>query len=99
MPLSHDDVLRLATLARLRMSPAETADVLAPLNRVLALVGDLQAADTAGIEPMSHPAASAEGAELRLREDRVIETDRRSLYQAVAPKVEQGLYLVPQVIE
>jgi aspartyl-tRNA(Asn)/glutamyl-tRNA(Gln) amidotransferase subunit C len=99
MPLSHDDVLRLATLARLRMTAEETTGVLGPLNRVLELVGELQAADTGGIEPMSHPAASAQGTELRLREDRVIETDRRSLYQSVAPKVEQGLYLVPQVIE
>jgi aspartyl-tRNA(Asn)/glutamyl-tRNA(Gln) amidotransferase subunit C len=105
MLLSPDQVRRVAALSRIELNEAEAAEVLGQLNGILALVGVLQAADTEGVEPMAHPAASmtlpvAPGeACLRLREDRVTETDRRSLYQSIAPQVEQGLYLVPKVIE
>ena len=93
--LSADDIHRLARLARLEITTAEIPDVQAKLSSIVALVDQLQAQPTGGVSPMAHPLDQAQ----RLREDRVIETDRRSLYQSVAPKVEQGLYLVPQVIE
>jgi aspartyl-tRNA(Asn)/glutamyl-tRNA(Gln) amidotransferase subunit C len=106
MPLSPDQVLRIATLSRIELDDAEGAQALAQLNRILQLVGELEAADTNGIEPMAHPSASEPSTgsnsmhpALRLREDRVTETDRRTLYQSVAPQVEDGLYLVPRVIE
>ena len=99
MTLSTEGVERLANLARIELSPREAADVLGHLDRVLALVEQLKSADTEGIEPMAHPAEASRAAALRLREDRVTETDRRSLYQSVAPRVEKGLYLVPLVIE
>jgi aspartyl-tRNA(Asn)/glutamyl-tRNA(Gln) amidotransferase subunit C len=103
MALSLDDVRRIAALARIELSEPEMARAREQLNGILVLVEQLQAVDTSGVEPMSHPAHAAgspdaDGA-LRLRDDRVTETDRRSLYQSVAPQVENGLYLVPKVIE
>ena len=95
MPFLPEQVRRLALLARLQVSEAETAEVQAQLEGIFGLIEQLQAIDTRGVEPMSHPGDGA----LRLREDRVTETDRRELYQSVAPRVEHGLYLVPRVIE
>ena len=99
MSLSPDDVARIARLARIGIAPAESAEVLARLNAVLGLVEEMRAVDTAGVEPMAHAldAHSAQGQ--RLRPDEPREPDRRDLYQSVAPAVEQGLYLVPKVIE
>jgi aspartyl-tRNA(Asn)/glutamyl-tRNA(Gln) amidotransferase subunit C len=104
MPLSTEDVRRAAALARIELSEPEAVRARDQLAGILGLVEQLQAVDTRGVEPMSHPVAAAgdatgEAAMLRLREDRVTETDRRSLYQSVAPQVEHGLYLVPKVIE
>ena len=65
------------------------------LNGILALVDEMQAVDTNGIEPMAHP----QDARQRLREDVVTDRDQRALYQSVAPATEDGLYLVPKVIE
>jgi len=95
MSLSDDQIRRLARLARIALQPGETAEVGKRLNRILDLVGEIQAVDTAGIEPMSHALDLVQ----RLRPDAVTETDRRELYQSVAPAVEDGLYLVPKVIE
>jgi len=95
MSLTPDDVRRLARLARIAVEPAEEAAVLERLNRVLGLIEQMRAVDTRGIEPMSHAVDTAQ----RLRPDEVRETDQRALYQSVAPAVEDGLYLVPKVIE
>ena len=95
LALTLQDVARLAELARLDLPADEAARTLGPLNRVLELIEALQAVDTQGVEPMTHAGDLA----LRLRDDAVTETDRRGDYQAVAPAVEQGLYLVPRVIE
>jgi aspartyl-tRNA(Asn)/glutamyl-tRNA(Gln) amidotransferase subunit C len=96
MSLSHDQIRRLARLARLAIRDEEAEAVRTRLNRVLALVDELRAVDTAGVEPMAH---AVDLAEQRLRPDAVTETDRRELYQSVAPAVEDGLYRVPKVIE
>jgi aspartyl-tRNA(Asn)/glutamyl-tRNA(Gln) amidotransferase subunit C len=93
--LSRDQVLRIARLARIEVAPGEADALLNELNGILAMVERMAAADTRGVEPMSHP----EDAGQRLREDRVSETDQRAAFQAVAPQVEDGLYLVPKVIE
>ena len=95
MSLSDDQIRRLARLARIAIQPDETRAVAGRLDRVLALIDQMQAVDTAGIEPMSHALDLVQ----RLRSDEVTETDRRALYQSVAPAVEAGLYLVPKVIE
>jgi aspartyl-tRNA(Asn)/glutamyl-tRNA(Gln) amidotransferase subunit C len=99
MPLSHDDVIGLARLARIEVGETDTEAVRGQLNRIFDLVGQLQAVDTKGVEPMSHAGTAEQEATLRLREDKVTEADRRDAFQAVAPRVEQGLYLVPKVIE
>jgi aspartyl-tRNA(Asn)/glutamyl-tRNA(Gln) amidotransferase subunit C len=95
MSLSDDQIRRLARLARLALQPGETRQVGERLNRILGLVSEMQAVDTAGIEPMSHALDLVQ----RLRPDEVTDGDRRELYQSVAPAVEGGLYLVPKVIE
>jgi aspartyl-tRNA(Asn)/glutamyl-tRNA(Gln) amidotransferase subunit C len=95
MSLSLDDVRRIAHLARIEVTDAEVAAVRGELNGILGLVEQLQAADTRGIEPMSH----ARDVVLRLRDDAVTEVDQHRAFQAIAPQVEADLYLVPKVIE
>ncbi|HEU0258253.1 MAG TPA: Asp-tRNA(Asn)/Glu-tRNA(Gln) amidotransferase subunit GatC [Burkholderiales bacterium] len=95
MSLSDDQVRRLARLARIAIRAEEFEPVLDRLNRVLGLVDEMRQVDTAGMEPMAHPLDATQ----RLRPDIIIESDRRELYQSVAPAVEGGLYLVPKVIE
>ena len=95
MALTPDDVSRIAQLARIEITPAETQQVLAQLQSIVTLIEELQAADTQGIEPMSHP----QDVVLRLREDAVTERDEHESFQRLAPQAEAGLYLVPKVIE
>jgi aspartyl-tRNA(Asn)/glutamyl-tRNA(Gln) amidotransferase subunit C len=95
MSLSPDDVRRIAHLARIAVTEADLAAVQHQLNGILALVEQLKAADTAGVEPMSH----AQDIMLRLRDDVVTEGDQHRLFQSIAPQVEADLYLVPKVIE
>ena len=95
MSLDLDQIRRVAGLARIAISEAEARATAAQLDGVLALIGQMQAVDTAGIEPMSHALELTQP----LREDAVTEPDRHAEYQAVAPAVEAGLYLVPRVIE
>jgi len=95
MSLSLQDIQHIARLARLRVSEAETETARGQLNSIFGLIEQMQAVDTAGVEPMSHALDVAQ----RLREDRVSEADQRDKFQAIAPAVENGLYLVPKVIE
>ena len=95
MSLSDDQVRRLARLARIAVRPDESAAVVERLNRVLGLVDEMRRIDTAGIEPMAHALDLVQP----LRVDSVTEPDQRERYQSVAPAVEEGLYLVPKVIE
>lgn len=95
MALTESDVQKIARLARLRVDAGEQAEVAARLDSILGMVGRLQATDTAGVSPMAHPLDAVQP----LRADVVSETDRRAAYQAIAPAVENGLYLVPRVIE
>lgn len=89
------DLDRLAELARIELTAEHAAAFHADLERVLALVDRLQAVDTSGVEPMSHPLDLPQ----RLREDAVTEPDQRDVLLALAPAAENGLYLVPKVIE
>ena len=95
MALTLDDVRRVAHLARIEISDEHAVSVLRDLRSIFELIERMQAVDVSGIEPMSH----AQDLTLRLREDVVSEDDQRRLFQAVAPQVESGLYLVPRVIE
>ena len=101
MSLNNADVRKVARLARLAMSETEIETARSQLSGIFALIAEMQAVDTRGIEPMSH----AQDVSQRLREDVVTETNQRELFQSLAPKykgssqVEAGLYLVPQVIE
>ena len=95
MALTAADVAKIAHLARLQLSAEEEGQVTDRLNDILSLVDQLQAADTAGIEPMAHPMDATQP----LRVDVVSETNQRDAYQAIAPATEAGLYLVPKVIE
>jgi aspartyl-tRNA(Asn)/glutamyl-tRNA(Gln) amidotransferase subunit C len=99
MPLEPDDVRRIAHLARLELSPAEEAAMLAQLNGFFAIVEQMGAVNTSGVEPLYTPLAAVQSAALRLRDDAVTEADERAANQASAPAVEDGLYLVPKVIE
>ncbi|MFN4148706.1 MAG: Asp-tRNA(Asn)/Glu-tRNA(Gln) amidotransferase subunit GatC [Rhodocyclaceae bacterium] len=95
MSLSPADVSRIAHLARIEISAAESERIREQLNAILAFVEQLQAVDTSGIEPMAHAVDVVQ----RLRADLVTETDRRDDFLALAPESEAGLYLVPKVIE
>jgi len=95
MPLNLNDIRRVANLARIEVTDAELRAAQHELNGILGLVEQLQAANTAGVEPMAH----AQDVMLRLREDEVTESDERARFQSIAPRVEAGLYLVPKVIE
>ena len=95
MPISENDVTRVARLARLRATEAEIPQYQAGLDGILDLVAQLHESVTDHIEPMAHP----QDIFLRLREDQVTEDDERDLFQECAPAVENGLYLVPRVIE
>ena len=95
MSLSNEQVGHLARLARIALSDAEIDATRDKLNGIFGLSEQMQAVDTAGVEPMSHPQELA----TRLREDLVTEQDRRAAFQQVAPQTEAGLYLVPKVIE
>lgn len=95
MSLTLEDIRRIAHLARIRIDADEAVRYQSQLNDIFHLIEQMQAIDTAGIEPMAH----ARDVYQRLREDVVTEIDRREAFQAVAPLVEDGLYLVPKVIE
>ena len=85
----------IAHLARIGLNEADIPHTTATLNNILSLIDAMQAVDTTGIEPLAHPLEATQ----RLRADVVTESNHREAYQAIAPAVENGLYLVPKVIE
>ncbi|PLQ01976.1 Asp-tRNA(Asn)/Glu-tRNA(Gln) amidotransferase subunit GatC [Cupriavidus pauculus] len=99
MALELSDVKRIAHLARIETSDAEAEHTLVQLNNFFSLVAQMQAVDTTGIEPLAHPLSAVRDIAQRLRDDAVTESDRRVDYQRPAPATENGLYLVPKVIE
>jgi aspartyl-tRNA(Asn)/glutamyl-tRNA(Gln) amidotransferase subunit C len=96
MTLTPQQIHSIAQLARLEVKPDEAAAYATSLSSILDMVGQLEKADTAGVEPMAHP---LEGQVQRLRADEITSGNQRDLYQRNAPQVEAGLYLVPKVIE
>ena len=99
MALTFKDIERVANLARLELRPDETERTLSQLNGFFALVAQMEAVNTDGVEPLAHPAAVLGDVALRLREDIASEPNQREASQASAPAVERGLFLVPKVIE
>src|ERR1700754_1866435 len=99
MPFTHADVARIAQLARNELTPDETALAAGQLDRVFALIETMQALPTDDVAPLTTPLAAIQAVSLRLRDVVVSETDLRADYQKPAPSVEDGLYLVPKVIE
>ncbi|MGE5385331.1 MAG: Asp-tRNA(Asn)/Glu-tRNA(Gln) amidotransferase subunit GatC [Betaproteobacteria bacterium] len=95
MSLTLEQVQRIAHLARIEVSEAEANATLGHLNGIFSLIEQMQAVDTAGVEPMAH----AQDLGQRLRPDAVTEPDVREACQAVSPEVEKGLFIVPKVIE
>ena len=95
MALTLEDVKRIARLARIELAPHEADEVLNRMSGIFGLIEEMQAVDTAAVEPMSH----AQDMMLHLRDDEVTETDQHALFQSIAPQVEAALYLVPKVIE
>ena len=99
MSLTPQDVSRIANLARLELSPTEADAMLGQLNGFFRIVEQMSAVDTAGVEPLYTPLSTVQAVELRMRDDRVTEPNDREANQASAPALENGLFLVPKVIE
>ena len=100
MSLSLNDIARLSKLAQLELNEQQAADALDKLNSIFSLVEQMKAVDTTGVEPLSHPVAAwRNDLAMPLREDRATEANHRDDYQQPAPAVQDGLYLVPKVIE
>jgi len=99
MALTPLDASRIAHLARLQLTPAEEPVMLAQLNAFFTIVEQMSAVDTSGIEPLYTPLSAVQAVQLRLRDDIVTESNNREANQRSAPAVEDGLFLVPKVIE
>ncbi|MFO7788492.1 MAG: Asp-tRNA(Asn)/Glu-tRNA(Gln) amidotransferase subunit GatC [Halospina sp.] len=95
MSISRDKTEQVAWLARIQLEDSEKEALEGKLSDILGMVDQLQAADTDGITPMAHPLDATQ----RLRPDEVTETNQRERFQAVAPETQDGLYLVPRVVE
>jgi aspartyl-tRNA(Asn)/glutamyl-tRNA(Gln) amidotransferase subunit C len=99
MALTPQDTSRIAQLARLELSPTEAPEMLAQLTEFFKVVEQMRAVDTSGVEPLYTPLSAVQAVALRLRDDAVTEQVDRALNQRSAPLVEDGLFLVPKVIE
>lgn len=99
MSLTSTDIARIANLARLELAPSESERMLTQMNSFFNIVEQMRAVDTTGIEPLAHPVVILSDMALRLRDDVVSEPNQREANQRSAPAVEDGLFLVPKVIE
>lgn len=99
MKLTPDDLKRIAHLARITVSEADVAQLQTQLTGIFGLIDELQAVDTTGLELLPHPLAVVQDMAQRLREDRVTESDQRDANMANAPEQENGLFLVPRVLD
>ncbi len=95
MAIEQDEIEKIAELARIRIAPQQIGALTQRITEILGMVDQLQAVDTSDVEPMANPLDAVQ----RLRADEVTEENRREAYQAIAPAVENGLYLVPRVVE
>lgn len=95
MSVDQAEIEKIAELARVRVAGSDLTDLTQRIGNILDLVDQMQAVDTTDVEPMANPLDACQ----RLREDRITESDRREAFQALAPAVEDGVYLVPRVVE
>ncbi len=95
MALTENDVARIAHLARIEIGDDDRRAMLAQLNDIFTMIEKMQAVDTTGVAPMAHPL----GGRQRLREDRAAESDARAANMKNAPEAQDGLFLVPRVVE
>ncbi|NND68671.1 MAG: Asp-tRNA(Asn)/Glu-tRNA(Gln) amidotransferase subunit GatC [Halioglobus sp.] len=95
MTIEQDEIEKIAALARIRIDAGQIGEVTQRIDAILRMVDQLQSADTEGVEPMANPLDATQA----LRPDVVTEDNRRDEFQAIAPAVENGLYLVPKVID
>jgi aspartyl-tRNA(Asn)/glutamyl-tRNA(Gln) amidotransferase subunit C len=95
MSVEQAEIEKIAELARIRIADTELGQVTERISSILGMVDQMQAVDTSALEPMANPL----DANQRLRADQITETDQRERFQAIAPKTEDGLYLVPKVID
>jgi len=95
MAIDNKTVETIARLARLEIDPTEIEQYRSDISNILGLVEQMQEVDTSDVEPMTHPF----DATLRLREDKVTESNSRDKFQSIAPNSQDGLYLVPKVID
>jgi aspartyl-tRNA(Asn)/glutamyl-tRNA(Gln) amidotransferase subunit C len=100
MSLTLDDVKRISALAHLEFNSDQAENTLAQLNNIFTMVEQMSAVDTQGVEPLSHPISIIlPDLALRLRNDEATEPNQRQENQQSAPATQDGLYLVPQVID
>ncbi len=95
MTIHSDDIAKLCRLAQIALDDDEQAAAFSDLDKMLTMIDALQAVDTSGVEPLAHPLDVSQ----RLRPDEVTETIDRDRYQSGAPAIQDGLFLVPRVIE
>ena len=95
MAIEQNEIEKIAELARIRIAPDQIGQLTRRITEILQMVDQLQAVDTREVEPMANPLDAVQ----RLRPDEVTECNRRDAFQAIAPAVENGLYLVPRVVE
>jgi len=95
MALDQNDIDKIAHLARLQIDEKDKPEYVRNLSDILGFVEQMNGVDTAAVTPMAHPLDAVQ----RLRQDIVTEENQREKFQAIAPQAEQGLYLVPKVIE
>jgi len=95
MAIEQDEIAKIAELARIRIGDDQIGQITGRITEILQMVDQLQAVDTNNVEPMANPLDATQ----QLRADEVTEVNRRDAFQGIAPAVENGLYLVPKVIE
>jgi aspartyl-tRNA(Asn)/glutamyl-tRNA(Gln) amidotransferase subunit C len=95
MSIDSSEIEKIAWLARLSLNQEDIPATMGEMSRILSLVEQMHSVNTDNIEALAHPM----DIKARLRADEVTETDQRTLFQQIAPAVENGHYLVPKVIE
>jgi|TARA_B110000977_G_scaffold180644_1_gene240501 aspartyl-tRNA(Asn)/glutamyl-tRNA(Gln) amidotransferase subunit C len=95
MALENADIENIALLARLQVSSSETNDYANSISSILCLIDQMQQVSTDGVEPLSNPHDATQ----RLRKDEITCDNQREAFMALAPAAEDGLYLVPKVLD
>jgi len=95
MSIELADVENIAHLARLHLTDGEKKEAADSMSNILKLIDQMQSVNTDNIEPLAHAFDSVQ----RLRDDKVTESNNRNELQKIAPESEEGLFLVPKVIE